>query len=419
MVSGREKRLEKDLKVLQNKHSGILQSARQIFAIAVNCLQHLHSLKDGQQTSENLGEAIENYKIQLGKYHKILLSELKQDDKSQLFSEAILSEHKNKLIKAKDENNVENIIEVLLSLRVNALQISPELRRNLVTELIKNDMFLITQNKNNNFVMDLLNISSHGLKHAICALVSVIASTAKGVDYLTQVDLAIAEKVIEILKEQEDGSVTQRFCIAILQKMSVKEATIDLFVNKGLIQWILKLLEKNKSQEIHIFSLDFSSALLANILHSNQTLEYLEKQTAQTRDMMKSLLSLLKENIATSVLMHVLICLSYLSKERFSSIIEECQFVEKISDFVEYYSQLNVTGKITPIHIMIYVETDNSEIDKKTVLDLCAHMFHPKDQSNDVSGTMEYNELKQEERIKEFENAQGDLIFECFQDEVS
>jgi hypothetical protein len=138
-------------------------------------------------------------------------------------------------MKAKDENNVENIIEVLLSLRVNALQISPELRRNLVTELIKNDMFLITQNKNNSFVMDLLNINSHGLKHAICALVSVIASTVKGVDYLTQIDLVITEKVIEILKEQEDGSVTQRFCIAILQKMSVKETTIELFVAKGLI----------------------------------------------------------------------------------------------------------------------------------------------------------------------------------------
>ena len=149
-------------------------------------------------------------------------------------------------MKAKDENNVENIIEVLLSLRVNALQISPELRRNLVTELIKNDMFLITQNKNNSFVMDLLNINSHGLKHAICALISVIASTIKGVDYLTQVDLAITEKVIEILKDQEDGSVTQRFCIAILQKMSVKETTIELFVAKGLITWVLRLLEKSK-----------------------------------------------------------------------------------------------------------------------------------------------------------------------------
>ena len=102
----------------------------------------------------------------------------------------------------------------------------------MVSELIKNDMFLITQNKNNSFVMDLLNINSHGLKHAICALISVIASTIKGVDYLTQIDLAIAEKVIEILKEQEDGSVTQRFCIAILQKMSVKELTIELFVQK-------------------------------------------------------------------------------------------------------------------------------------------------------------------------------------------
>lgn len=96
-------------------------------------------------------------------------------------------------------------------------------------------MFLITQNKNNNFVMELLAINSHGLKHAICALISVISSTIKGVDYLTQIDLLITEKVVEILKEQEDGSVTQRFCIAILQKMSVKETTIELFVSKSLI----------------------------------------------------------------------------------------------------------------------------------------------------------------------------------------
>lgn len=78
--------------------------------------------------------------------------------------------------------------------------------------------------------MELLTISSHGLKHAICALISVIASTVKGVEYLTQIDLAVPSQVVEILKEQEDGSVTQRFCIAILQKMSVKENTIELFV---------------------------------------------------------------------------------------------------------------------------------------------------------------------------------------------
>lgn len=54
-----------------------------------------------------------------------------------------MMEHKNKLIKAKQENNLKSIIEVLLSLRVNALQISPELRKNLVYELIRNDIFLL------------------------------------------------------------------------------------------------------------------------------------------------------------------------------------------------------------------------------------------------------------------------------------
>lgn len=405
--TAREKRLDKEMKLLQSKHSSVLNSARQIFSIAINCLQHLHNLKDGNVSQDNLGESIENYKIQLGKYHKILLSEIKSE-KSELFSETVMQEHKIKLIKAKDEKNVENIIEVLLSLRVNALQISPEQRRSLVAELIRNDIFQISKESDNNFVLDLLDINSHALKHAICALISVISSTPQGVDYLIQVDMEIIRRTIDILKEQEDGSVTQRFCIAILQKTSVKEEVIPILVEFGMIDWILALLTKSIKNEIHIFSRDFSSALLANILHCGTTLEKLEEDGDLTKEIMTKLLSLLKENIPSTVLMHILICLSYLSKERFSQQIEYCDFVNKISDFVEYYNSLSTT------------ENDgNPEVDRKTVLDLCAHMFHPKDVSNDVSQTMEYNEMKCEDRIKEFENAEGDLIFECFQDEVS
>lgn len=47
------------------------------------------------------------------------------------------------MIRAKNDQSIDTIVEVLLSLRVNALQISPELRSNLVNELIKNDIFLI------------------------------------------------------------------------------------------------------------------------------------------------------------------------------------------------------------------------------------------------------------------------------------
>ncbi len=130
--------------------------------------------------TDNLGETIENYKIQLGRYNKFLFSEGNQD-RSELFIEAVMTEHKGKLIRAKEEQNIEHIIEVLLSLRVNALQISPELRKNLVYELIRNDIFLIEERKNNNFVLDLLFLHSHALKHALCALISVLASTLKGV----------------------------------------------------------------------------------------------------------------------------------------------------------------------------------------------------------------------------------------------
>jgi len=65
-------------------------------------------------------------------------------------------------------------------------------------------------------------------------------------------------------------------------------------------------------------------------------------------------------------------------------------------------------------------ENENDEIDKRTVLDLCAHMFHPKDlngHGHDMSQSFDYNDMKQDDKIREFENEQGDLIFECFMDE--
>lgn len=61
---------------------------------------------------------------------------------------------------------------------------------------------------------------------------------------------------------------------------------------------------------------------------------------------MENLLKLIRENIPVSVLMHLLICLSYLSKENFSQQIEACNFVDRISDFVEHYSQINTAGSI-------------------------------------------------------------------------
>jgi hypothetical protein len=279
--------LEKTIADLTKKHSSTLQSAAQILTIAKNCLQQLHSISEGNSVGEELGDIIEKFKMQLGKHHKILLTE--GADKSELFSEAVMQEHKKKLIDAKNENNLENIIEVLLSLRVNALQVSPELRKNLVYELIRNDIFLITCKKSNTFALELLGISSHALKHALCALISVIVSTPKGVEYIVENGTGILQRIIDVLKEQEDGSVTQRFCIAILQKISVKEDLIEFLVRNKMLDWIIKLLERSTTKEIHTFSLDFGSALLAGMLRSQSTLEILEKDPVFTKSVLLNL----------------------------------------------------------------------------------------------------------------------------------
>lgn len=98
-------------------------------------------------------------------------------------------------------------------------------------------------------------------------------------------------------------------------------------------------------------------------------------RTSLLIQLMESMLSLLKKtNLQVSILMHLLICLSYLSKEEYFKVQKEnCSFVERISEFVEYYSQINTS------------ENEAAEIDKRTVLDLCAHMFHPKDVDLDNS----------------------------------
>ena len=129
------------MKQFNKKYQQILQAGRQIFSVSINLLQLLHSLKETAK-NENLSETLENYKIQLGKYHKVIINEGKPEG-NELITEQVMHEHKTKLFKNFQEKNIDGMIEVLLSLRVNALQIAPELRKNLVYELIRNDVFNI------------------------------------------------------------------------------------------------------------------------------------------------------------------------------------------------------------------------------------------------------------------------------------
>ena len=229
----RELNAEKDKNSINQKYKQVIQAARQIFSVSINLLQNLINIKEVMK-NDTVVDIIENYKIQLGKYHKIVINEGKPEG-NELITETVMQEHKLKLIKNFKDKNTDGLVEVLLSLRVNALQIAPELRKNLVYELIRNDILNIEVD-NFSMILNILESDNSSLKHAITSLISVISSTLKGVEYLiTDDNMKIIENIIYILKEQDNGSVTQRFCIAILQKASVKDSVIPTMVQNDLI----------------------------------------------------------------------------------------------------------------------------------------------------------------------------------------
>ena len=143
------------------------------------------------------------------------------------------------------------------------------------------------------------------MQHAILSLISVMASTLKGVEYLMTNGKKILISLIQILKDLSKqraaaanpiaNSVNTRFCIAIMQKMSIKSQLSPIFIENNVIDFILDRLEDhyNSSKKNinpntkqpegmqHVFFLDFSTALLANILHSKITQDWLVKNDQQ------------------------------------------------------------------------------------------------------------------------------------------
>ena len=115
------------------------------------------------------------------------------------------------------------------------------------------------------------------MRQAITSLISVICSTLKGVDYITYNNNdAVLQKIFRILKEQkEPGNVTQRFCVAILQKCSLKQSLMPSFIEQDMFGWVIDLVSKSLSTKIHPFCLDLSTSMLFNMIQSRWCQSYL------------------------------------------------------------------------------------------------------------------------------------------------
>lgn len=169
-----------------------------------------------------------------------------------------------------------------------------------------------------------------------------------------------------------------------------------------------------KGEYTHEFCLDFGSGLLANLVNSGYGLVYLECRNSETTEIMHILLDVITcEGVSSCVIIHLLVVLTCLANERFfGQQLEQTQFSERIGEFVEIYSTKTSENE----------DPDN----RRTILDMCAHLFHPREQTDhalDTSEVMEFNVKKHQEEIRELEKRLDDenelIVFECFPDEVN
>lgn len=141
--------------------------------------------------------------------------------------------------------------------------------------------------------------------------------------------------------------MTQRFCLAILQKCSVKDSVIRVYWENDLITWVLALVRKSLNTKIHMFCLDFATAMLANMVHSRTCQTNLEKKPDVVVLIIDTILKIIKEppeKIEVSVLMHLLITVSYLCRDRFKKQLDETHLQRRIAEFVDFYENTNKEG---------------------------------------------------------------------------
>jgi hypothetical protein len=92
--------------------------------------------------------------------------------------------------------------------------------------------------------------------------------------------------------------------------------------------------------DANTFCLEFSSALLVNLVSTEAGQGHVQKNAKVAKDLIAVSLNIIKEKVPTGVIWHVLSALSHLAshKEKYASAFNETNFSDKLSDFHEFYA---------------------------------------------------------------------------------
>lgn len=376
-VSNLEKRLENSEKSKEN----VLRTGRKLFEIAVDALQML----DTENTS-SYSDKVLVYKQQLAKIQDVLGLRVYESQTSLILNNNFIQDIKAKILNESEKKNYQSLAEALVTLRAESLSAPKEKRGEIIRNLSSEDIF-------SGSLRSLLALRNHSVKTSLLSIVSILCSQEHGRKYvLSGYSATIIAHLMAEIKEQESGSVAQRFALSCLSKLSYTEDEVCAqLVDSNFIEYLIKTMLYNqvvRKSPTHPFVHTFGSALLANILNFGAGRQYVVNYP-ESNVLLRYLLDCIKESsLVGEAICALLICISV--------VLETCDTTEhgnverEIRDFVALYAE----------------RTDETEEMKNLVLSACTSLIQKRE--------IETRLTREDENLSTSEI----FDFECFTDEI-
>lgn len=361
---------KKQLEELKQAHESLLRSAKKIYKIAVNAVKLLedHHLEQ---------EIVALYKMQLSQAQYNIGAKPLKSTESSLMSNMYIQGLRNQMTNMLQTNDYPNLARELAKIRVECISAPVNQRRSIVDTLQKNDIF-------GDNISELIGIKNKAVKNGAFALISILCTTEDGKGYvLGDNPSGITTLLMKQLETQERNSVTQRFIVSSLSKLSLEDPVVECMINSQFYNWVLSNLIKH---DLHEFIQSFASAILVNIFSSNLGKDFLRDNREFSDNTARKLLVFAKhENTPLDVAFHCILCVYVISE-----IFQDINFNQDITQVVEEVWKTPDTGDGIKSRIF---KISNNIINRKH--DYNSKSMHKKD--------------KVEEEI---------IYFECFNDEA-
>ncbi|KAL5017750.1 hypothetical protein ScPMuIL_005168 [Solemya velum] len=136
---------------------------------------------------------------------------------------------------------------LLQALRWRLTQSAPHLRDPVMTAFVQNDLLgCATPGEHRDVVLSLLTAPLEILRQSASRMFNAFASMSAGRTYLAQ-NQDLFKGLMDNLRSEDKDSITREMILGALQKLSLRRNLQTAMIDKGVIEWLVKVLEDNDS----------------------------------------------------------------------------------------------------------------------------------------------------------------------------